>query len=161
MRALKVSYYRPLAGSPAHRPFLLDPFFLSDFTCTHGPPVINSCSGSAANRYFPSWFIFLIFLSGGMDAPRVQRYRLLNWFYSPQVGSCWPFSYLFSIYLTLGFNDTDPRPDVSACPDYAVHRPSTFDPAFDLVFVYVSMCLLFPYYHLSRLPHYVEAAESW
>ena len=59
------------------------------------------------------------------------------------------------------FNDTDPRPGFSACPDFAVHRPSTLDPAFDLILAYVSMCLLFPYPHRSRLPHYVEAAESW
>ena len=50
--------------------------------------------------------------------------------------------YLFSIYLTLGFNDTNPRPGFSECPDFAVHRPSALDPAFDLVFAYVSMYLL-------------------
>ena len=55
------------------------------------------------------------------------------------------FGFLFSIYLTSGFNDTDSRHGFSACPDFAVHRPSTSDPAFDLVFAYVSMCLLFPY----------------
>ena len=49
---------------------------------------------------------------------------------------------MFFTYLTLGFNDTDSRHGFSACPDFAVHRPSTFDPAFDLVFAYVSMCLL-------------------
>ena len=49
---------------------------------------------------------------------------------------------MVSIYLTLGFNDTDSRHGLSACPNFAVHRPSTFDLAFDLVFAYVSMCLL-------------------
>ena len=39
--------------------------------------------------------------------------------------------FLFSIYLALGFNDTNSRHGFSACPDFAVHRPSTFDPAFD------------------------------
>ena len=67
----------------------------------------------------------------------------------------------FSIYLTLGFNDTDSRHGLSPCPDFAVHRPSTFDPGLGLVFAYVSMCLLFLYYHRSRMPHYVEAIESW
>ena len=71
------------------------------------------------------------------------------------------FCFLFSIYLTLGFNDTDSRHGFSACLDFAVHRPSTFDPAFDLLFAYVSMFLLLAYYHRSRLPHYVEATESW
>ena len=43
------------------------------------------------------------------------------------------FLFWFSIYLTLGFNDTDSCHGFSACPDFAVHRPSTFDPTFDLV----------------------------
>ena len=37
------------------------------------------------------------------------------------------FRYLFSIFLTIWFNDTDPRHGFSACPDFAVHRPSTLD----------------------------------
>ena len=44
------------------------------------------------------------------------------------------FCYCFSAYLTVGFDDTDLRLGVSACPDFAVHRPSTLDPAFDFRF---------------------------
>ena len=67
------------------------------------------------------WFLLIVFLFFVSDIPHVR------------------------------FNDTDFRRGFSACPDFAVHRPSTFDPAFDLGFAHVIMCKPFPYYHRSRL----------
>ena len=158
VESLKVPYYRPRSGSPANRPFPLDPF--SSFLIVPAPkgPLSRPLSGVAADRSSPSWLIFISFFPvaympqgfnvtdfrTGFTAHRVRR-----------------FLSLFSVYLVLGFNDTDSRHGFSACPDFAVHRPFTFDPAFDLVLAYVCMCLLFPYYHRSRLPHYVSATEWW
>ena len=54
------------------------------------------------------------------------------------------FCLWFLIYLTLEVNDTDPRPGVSAYPDFAVHSRLLLTPALDFVFANMSMCVPFP-----------------
>ena len=100
-------------------------------------PYFDPRSGSATNRYFSSSLIFPLSRSGDNHAPeRVQRYRPPYLICSPQVRSSRPIFVVdfFFTYLTLGSNDTDLRPGVSACPDFAVHRPSTLDPRLQLGF---------------------------
>ena len=133
-----------LAPQPTGRsrltPFLLVRLYL--------PPRVHRTrprSGFASDRSSPSWLIFLLSFrrhtcpKGSTLQTSVLALQPTGWFLLTV------FLFLFSIsYLTLGFNDTDSRHGLSACPGFAVHRPSTFDPAFDLVFAYVSMCLLSP-----------------
>ena len=124
-------------------------------------PVINPRSGFAANRYFPSWFIFLLSFRRNAypKGPTLPTSVL-----ALQPTGCFlltGFCSLFSLYLALGFNAPTPVLDFQHVPTLQYTGRLLYTLAFDLVFTYVSMYLLFPSYHRSRLPHYVEAAESW
>ena len=144
LRALKVPYYRPRAGSLAHRSLLLDPLSSCSIVPA-GSPVIDARSGFAAKRSSPSWIVFLLFFFRVVCMPQGSNVTHLRAGFAATGSFLLSFFCCFSTYLSLGFNDTKPSPGFSACPDFAVHRPSTLDPAFDLVFEYVGMCLLFPY----------------
>ena len=151
------------------RPFPFEPpFFLFGCTCPQGSPVVDPVLASQPTGllFLGSFFFFCFqrqtYPKGSTLPTSVLAVQPTGWFLLTVFFFFWS---LFSIYLTLGFNDADSRHGFSACPGFAVHRPSIFDLVFDLAFAYLSMCLLFPYYHRSRLHRrfrpipFVQAAE--
>ena len=78
-------------------------------------------SGFAANRSFPLSSCFLIFSFRRHTCPKgPQHYRPPYWLCSRRFV---PAVRFFLIVLRhRRFNDTDPRPAISACPEIAVHR---------------------------------------